>query len=168
MATAMDLFAARGYAETTVSEIAATAGISERSFFRYFASKEDVVLSSLDRLGEALVDRLAHLPPDLPAWPALRTTFTVVADLYDGNPQRYLAILGLRENTPALTAHYLERRARWQDQMVPHLIPRLPDWPPRTGSGDTGDSGESALPDPRPRAVAGAALACLGAAETAW
>ena len=38
MAAAVNLFATRGYAETAISEIAAAAGISERSFFRYFAS----------------------------------------------------------------------------------------------------------------------------------
>lgn len=165
MSTAVTLFATRGYAETTIGEIAAAAGMSERSFFRYFASKEDVVLSGLDRLGEVLVDRLAHLPPDLPAWPALRATFDAVTDRYDGDPQRNLAVLRLRDTTPALTAHYLEQRSRWQDLLVPYLIPRLPSSPPRTGSGD---SGAPVLPDPRPHAVAGAALACLGAAETAW
>jgi AcrR family transcriptional regulator len=158
MVTAVELFTSQGYAETTVGEIAAAAGMSERSFFRYFATKEDVVLGGFELVGQALADRLAQLPPDLPAWPALRAAFDGVADRYDNDPERNLAVLRLRTNTPALTAHYLEQRSRWQELMVPHLLSRLP-----------GESGDAAVrPDPRPDAVAGAALACLGAAETAW
>jgi AcrR family transcriptional regulator len=156
MLTAVELFATNGFAETTVGQIATAAGMSERSFFRYFDTKEDVILLGFERLGEGLADRLAELPPDLPAWSSLRVTFEAVAEHYDADAQRYLALLRLRINTPALTAHYLEQRSRWGELLVPHLIDRLPG----------GDS--PVQPDPRPHAIAGAALACLGAAETAW
>jgi AcrR family transcriptional regulator len=159
MVTAVELFASRGYAGTTVGEIAAAAGMSERSFFRYFDSKEDVVLRGFERMGQALADRLAQLPPELPAWLSLRAAFEAVADHYDQSPERNLAVLRLRSNTPALTAHYLEQRSRWQELMVPHLVGRLS----READDDAGIQ-----PDPRPYALAGAALACLGAAEMAW
>lgn len=171
MAAAVDLFTTRGYAETTIGEIAAAAGMSERSFFRYFATKEDVVLHGLDLMGQALADRLANLPADLPAWPALRATFDPVADLYDRDPQRNLAVLRLRDTTPALTAHYLEQRSRWPEVLVPHLIARLPgsaDISADISADTAGRTGGTPPPDPRPHAVAGAALACLGTAESAW
>jgi AcrR family transcriptional regulator len=159
MMTAVRLFASRGYAETTIGEIAAAAGMSERSFFRYFDTKEDVVLRGFELMGQALADRLAQLPPDMPAWPSLRAAFEAVADYYDQDPERNLAVLRLRISTPALIAHYLEQRSRWQELVVPHLLARLPGG---------GHHGARVAPDPRPHAVAGAALACLGAAETAW
>jgi AcrR family transcriptional regulator len=156
MVTAVALFASRGYAETTVAEIAAAAGVSERTFFRYFATKEDVVLRGFELLGAALADRLAQLPPELPAWPSLRATFEGLAEHYERDPERNLAVLRLRINTPALTAHCLGQRSRWQELLVPHLLTRL------------AGNGAPVQPDPRPRAIAGAALACLGAAEEAW
>ncbi|HEY0803723.1 MAG TPA: TetR family transcriptional regulator [Pseudonocardiaceae bacterium] len=156
MLTAVELFAKNGFAETTIGQIAAAAGMSERSFFRYFPTKEDVVLRGFELMGNGLADRLSQLPPDLPAWASLRATFEAVAGLYDSDTARYLALLRLRVNTPALTAHYLEQRSRWAELLVPHLLGRLPcdEAPVR--------------PDPRPYAIAGAALACLGAAEDAW
>jgi AcrR family transcriptional regulator len=51
---AMHLFAARGYDETTVDEIAEKAGISRRSFFRYFSSKGDLMGSALVEYGSML------------------------------------------------------------------------------------------------------------------
>jgi AcrR family transcriptional regulator len=157
--TAVTLFASQGYAETTIGEIAAAAGMPERSFFWYFDTKEDVVLRGFELMGQALADHLAELPPDMPAWSSLRAAFEAVADYYDQDPERNLAVIRLRSNTPALIAHYLEQRSRWQELMVPHLLARL--------AGGR-DDGAPVQPDPRPHAVAGAALACLGAAETAW
>lgn len=58
--TAMALFAERGYEQTTVEDIARAAGISGRTFFRYFATKEDVVYADheveLERFRAALRD----------------------------------------------------------------------------------------------------------------
>jgi AcrR family transcriptional regulator len=158
MRVALDLFRAHGYAETTVDEIAAAAGMSKRSFFRYFTSKEAVVLGGLERIGELLAARLAQLPAELPAWPALRATLEFAVEYRDNDPERGLAELRLRSTTPALNAYYLEQVSRWPDAMIPHLAGRLPD----------DGTSQVSPPDLRPRAMIGAALACLHAAETAW
>jgi AcrR family transcriptional regulator len=50
---AQDLFVAQGYDETTIDDIAAAAGLSRRTLFRYFASKEDLVLGKYEILGDA-------------------------------------------------------------------------------------------------------------------
>jgi AcrR family transcriptional regulator len=64
---AMELFAERGYVETTVSEIAAHAGLTERTFFRYFADKKEVLFSGSAALTAMLVEHIgaadASLPP---------------------------------------------------------------------------------------------------------
>lgn len=56
---AMKLFLAKGYEATTLDDIAAAAEISRRSFFHYFASKEDVVVAWQDRSADALTAAIA-------------------------------------------------------------------------------------------------------------
>ena len=55
---AIELFTARGFVEVTVDEIAEAAGISPRTFFRYFPTKAHVVLAHQRRLGDRLVRAL--------------------------------------------------------------------------------------------------------------
>jgi len=58
----MQLFAANGFEATTLDAIAAAAGISRRTFFHYFKSKDDILLSMQSGLGESLVVGLAEQP----------------------------------------------------------------------------------------------------------
>src|SRR5512138_2223102 len=65
-AAAVELFHTRGFEAVTVEEIARTAGVSRRTFFRYYESKEDVMVEHLDRDGERLLAELAARPIDEP------------------------------------------------------------------------------------------------------
>jgi AcrR family transcriptional regulator len=66
-AAAKELFAQRGYADTTVRDIADAAGVTERTFFRYFAGKEELILDDvlawLPLLQQAIIARPADEPP---------------------------------------------------------------------------------------------------------
>jgi AcrR family transcriptional regulator len=53
---ALELFQERGYANTTVQEIAARAGLTERTFFRYFTDKREVLFSGSENLEKAILD----------------------------------------------------------------------------------------------------------------
>src|SRR5436305_7605481 len=76
--TAIELFAAKGYDNTTLDEVAAAAGVSRRTLFNYFRNKEDLALSSLAEQGELIASRLAERPADEDAWAALRAAFQVL------------------------------------------------------------------------------------------
>ena len=60
----MELYAERGYEQTTVAEIAERAGLTARTFFRYFADKREVLFAGSEALGERLVAALDAAPAD--------------------------------------------------------------------------------------------------------
>lgn len=71
---ALRLFREQGYTETTVDQIAAAADVSRSTFFRYFPTKEDVVL--FDDVDPLMAEAFAELPPDTPLLHAMRSGVT--------------------------------------------------------------------------------------------
>jgi AcrR family transcriptional regulator len=78
---ALRLFDERGYENVTVADIADGVGISRRTFFRYFASKEHVLRAHSARLQARVVRALEHRPPDEPAAVALCNAIIDTADV---------------------------------------------------------------------------------------
>ncbi len=72
---AMELFQERGYARTTVEDIAARAGLTERTFFRYFADKREVLFSGSKELEKSIVDHIAAAGPEVGAFDAVAAAF---------------------------------------------------------------------------------------------
>jgi AcrR family transcriptional regulator len=62
---ALELYATRGFQHTTVAEIAKRAGLTERTFFRHFADKREVMFAAAGVLQEALVSTVANAPASL-------------------------------------------------------------------------------------------------------
>jgi mycofactocin system transcriptional regulator len=107
---AMRLFAEQGYEDTTVAQIAAAAGVSGRTFFRYFDSKPDVLWGAFDQEVASIRDALAQLPPDLPVMAAVRRAVLAVnhyqpADVPELR-QRMTLIAGRAEIAASANAHY--------------------------------------------------------------
>jgi AcrR family transcriptional regulator len=152
---ARDLFLAKGYDETTIDDIAAAAGMSRRTLFRYFASKEDLVLGKYEILGDRLAEALAARAPDERIWLALRRAFDIVADYFADDPDatRTVAMERIIQSKPDLTAGQLERVSRTQAQLVDIVRERI---------------GRHGATDLRAAAIVGAALSCLIAAKTTW
>lgn len=69
---ALELFSTGGYAHTTVEQIAVAAGVSQRTFFRYFESKAAVLWRDFDTEVAAIRDGLAAVAPDVPIMAAIR------------------------------------------------------------------------------------------------
>ncbi len=71
---AIELFAQKGFDETTVEEVANAASVSRRSFFRYFASKDDLLAQSVVSYGNALATAIASCPPAMSPLEVIRET----------------------------------------------------------------------------------------------
>jgi AcrR family transcriptional regulator len=153
-AVAMRLFLEQGFEKTTVEQIAAEAGLSRTSFFRYFGSKEDVVFGHLEELGQRALDALTARPAAEPAWQALRHAFDLLIIEGRALPEQGLTMSQMLHDTPSLRARQLGKQLGWQDLLVPEVARRL------------GVAAEA--PDPRPRALVAAALGCLNAAVDVW
>ena len=78
---AIKLFADRGYDNVTAADIAAAIGLSRRTFFRYFASKEQVLQAHALRLQQRVIRAFERRPPEEPAAVALRYAFLDTADV---------------------------------------------------------------------------------------
>jgi len=150
--TAIELFAAQGYDNTTLDEVAAAAGVSRRTLFNYFRSKEDLALSSLAEQGELIAARLAQRPAEEDAWTALRAAFGVLEEI-DMTAERRLEFITLLFGNDSLRAGHAEKQARWQDLFAPLIEPRLPA------------SGHRTL---QARTIAAAAIVCLQVANEEW
>ncbi|MFC4071968.1 TetR family transcriptional regulator [Actinoplanes subglobosus] len=154
-AVATRLFAEQGCDNTTVEQIAAEAGLSRTTFFRYFGTKEDVVLTWLEDLGPALATAFAERPTDEHPWRSLRRAFDVITRINADAPERSLAFLRMIEANATMAARHRGKQQAWEELLVPLVAARL-----------TGD-----LPadrDPAPRALVASAVACLNAAMRAW
>ncbi|GBD17324.1 Putative mycofactocin biosynthesis transcriptional regulator MftR [bacterium HR26] len=107
---ALRLFSAKGYEATTVQEIAAAAGVSHMTFFRYFPTKEDVILTDdYDRL---IVEQLAARPADEPIVDKIRGALKAgLQRVYAADREALLARTRLILRTPALRARLWEQQA---------------------------------------------------------
>ena len=150
--TAIELFAAQGYDNTTLDEVAAAAGVSRRTLFNYFRNKEDLALSSLAEQGELIAARLTERPAGEDAWTALRAAFGVLEEI-EMTAEGRLEFITLLFGNDSLRAGHAEKQARWQDLFAPLIEPRLPA------------SGHRTL---QARTIAAAAIVCLQVANEEW
>jgi AcrR family transcriptional regulator len=79
---ALELYSERGFEQTTVAEIAKRAGLTERTFFRHFTDKREVLFSGAGGLEEFFVDTLAGTPESAAPIDAMATVLEAVAGLF--------------------------------------------------------------------------------------
>ena len=72
---ALELFKKNGFETTTAAGIAAQAGVTERTFFRHFADKREVLFDGEDAFREALVEGVREAPAQLAPMAALLSSF---------------------------------------------------------------------------------------------
>jgi mycofactocin system transcriptional regulator len=122
---ALQLFIERGFDQTTVDDIAQAVGIGRRTFFRYFASKNDLPWGDFDRLVERMRDYLDSLPAERPLLDALREAVIEFnrfpADEVPYHRQRMALLL----NVPTLVAHSTLRYTTWRQTIADFAAKRL-------------------------------------------
>ena len=150
---ALRLFTERGYDAVTIDDIAGEAGVSRRTFFRYFATKEDVLFSDQpDRLVE-LRKALAARPVEEPVLGAVREAILSMAGGYEDERDYLLRRITIMRGTPALLGRALIYQRSWEDALSALVADRL---------------GVDPLADLRPGVVAGSTMSALRTAITLW
>jgi AcrR family transcriptional regulator len=130
-AAAARLFDERGFDDVTVDEISEACDISPRTFYRYFASKEDVVLGPVESSIERLRDLLTNRPLDEAPTASLRAAFTHLALDIERDPEAVLRHGALIRATPSLQLRRLQRQAALEAGITPTLARRF-----GAGAGD--------------------------------
>ncbi|GGS20300.1 TetR family transcriptional regulator [Streptomyces griseoviridis] len=156
---ALDLFTERGYEETTVDDIVAAVDVSQRTFFRYFAGKQDAAFF-VARLAESrFVEAVRARPAGEAPLDALRGALT---DSWDGIGEAieqlvpldvHLRFYQVIESTPALLAAHLHRATQLEERIARVIAER---------------EGVDVDADPRPRVVVAVFGAVIRVTERVW
>ncbi len=121
---AMGLFAAKGYEGTAVHEITDAVDVSERTFSRYFASKEDLALSFVRDGSAAFAAALAARPAEEEPLTAARAAFHISLRQLSRSLPSYLSVIRLIETTPTLLAAHLRYVHEHDDEVISVLAAR--------------------------------------------
>jgi TetR/AcrR family transcriptional regulator, regulator of mycofactocin system len=111
---ALRLFAARGFEETTVDQIAAGAGVSRRAFFRYFDSKPDVLWGAFDTEVTTIRALLDEVPAGVPVMEAVRRAVLAANHYRAADVPELRARMSLIGSVPALMANAAVHYDAWE------------------------------------------------------
>lgn len=156
---ALELFATRGYEETTVDDIAAAVDVSQRTFFRYFAGKEETAFF-VPRLAEShVIEAVRARPPGEAPLEALRRALleswdTINEAVGELVPiELHMRVYRVIESTPALLAAHLRRSAELEEQLAGIIAER---------------EGLDVDADPRPRIIVAVFGGVIRVTERLW
>ena len=121
---AVDLFVTHGFDQTTVDEIARAAGVSKRSFFRYFSSKNDLMGQGMVTYGDKIVEAIGAAPPSPSSLDVVRHTVEQVAIGAAAYP-RVRKIAHIASTSVAAREAQLSRLAELEDRVADAYRRRL-------------------------------------------
>jgi AcrR family transcriptional regulator len=150
---ALRMFAERGFDAVPVDDIAIAAGISRRTFFRYFSSKEDVLFHENTQRQVELAEALSARPAGEPVLTALRHAILSMVSDFEQERERLLRRLRIIYGSPALQAGALGRQQSWEQAVSELVAQRL---------------GVDPVVDLRPGVVASTTLAAVRVAIGMW
>jgi mycofactocin system transcriptional regulator len=111
---ALRLFVENGFEATTIDQIAGEAGVSERTFFRYFTSKSSVLWTEFDAEVAAIRDALAAVPDGMPMMEAIRRTVVSVNHYKTEDLPELRMRMSLIASVPALSSSAAEHYDAWE------------------------------------------------------
>ncbi|MFG3031830.1 TetR family transcriptional regulator [Streptomyces sp. NPDC048253] len=156
---AVELFTSQGYEGTTVDEIAAAVDVSQRTFFRYFAGKDEAALALVEMTVERFAEAVRARPPHEPPLEALRQA--VLEGWYSINEvvesvvpvELYLRMYRVIESTPVLLAAHLRRSVEVEEDLARVIAER---------------EGLDVDADPRPRLAVAVFSGVMRVTERQW
>jgi AcrR family transcriptional regulator len=127
IAAAAELFARQGYDETTVAEIAAAADIGTRTFFGYFATKEDILFPDSDTRAQLTIEAIANRDPGEGPVDVLMRALETVADT-DADMVGPMAAVRMRlfRTVPAVRGKALQVQVAAQQLIAQELHAAFP------------------------------------------
>lgn len=125
---ALDLFLAHGYDATTIDQVAGAADVSPRTFFRYFTSKDHLILWFHDQMEETMLEALAARPAGEPPFAsmthALRAQLRTMEEATPEDVERFLKVRRLLDATPHLASSAYARAIETERRLVETVAAR--------------------------------------------
>lgn len=121
---ALDLFAARGFDDVSVADVAVAAGISRRTLFRYYASKNAIPWGDFDAHLEQLRALLNDVEPRVPTADALRAALLAFNTFGDHETARHRQRMRVILETAALQAYSMTMYAGWRGVIAAFVAKR--------------------------------------------
>jgi AcrR family transcriptional regulator len=121
---AIDLFGEKGFDETTVDDIVDAAGVSQRTFFRYFASKSDLMGQGVLVYGEALREAIKACPKSANAFDVLRSAVLEIATIVASIP-RTLDVIAVSIKCPAAREAQRSRMGEVEETVAQAFASRM-------------------------------------------
>jgi mycofactocin system transcriptional regulator len=124
-AVALDLFAARGFDEVSVDDVAAAAGIARRTLFRYYPSKNAIPWGDFDAHLAHLRSLLDAVPADEPVGASLRSALLAFNSFSEAETPRHRTRMRVILETAALQAHSMTMYAGWRAVVAEFVARRV-------------------------------------------
>jgi len=147
---ALTLFAANGFEQTTAAEIAQAVGLTERTFFRHFSDKREVLFHGQDRFEQAFLDGMAAAPPEAPPWDLVARALQGAATMF---PQERREHSRLRQSVIDRNPALQEREAHKMSTLAVTIVDALH---------------QRGIADPAARLAADSATTVFGIAFLQW
>jgi mycofactocin system transcriptional regulator len=122
---AIDLFAARGFDEVSVDDVAEASGIARRTLFRYYPSKNALPWGDFDAHLDHMRDLLSDVEPDVPVRDALRTALLAFNSFDEQETARHRQRMRVILETAALQAYSMTMYAGWRAVVADFVARRL-------------------------------------------
>lgn len=111
-AAALELFAARGFEQVTAAEVAQAAGLTERTFFRHFSDKREVLFYGQDQFLQAFIDGVEVAPPDASPLDVIASMLAGAASFFPDERRSYSRMRqSVIDQNPALRERELHKLA---------------------------------------------------------
>lgn len=122
---AFELFIDHGFGRTTVEQIAAAAEVGPSTLYRYYPTKERLVLEFVEQCLFTALDEMRDGDPAVPLEKALGQLVSRALGDLEAQPARTRAIYELAEDHPSLSAHLADLVWRWRDELAAEIAKRL-------------------------------------------